>query len=90
MNKQTLIHIKAIRIKTDFMNIDRENVNESILESNLKEFIKNELEAAADKLKWTLISYTEALEHQMPFDMYTLIYKSLANQERALVTVECE
>ena len=88
VNEQNLIHIKAIRIEK--MNINRENVNQSILKSNLKGFIGNELEAAAGRLGWTLISYTKALKDQLPFDIYTFTYKSLVTQESVFVTVECE
>ena len=90
MNKQNLIHINVIRTKTDFKNIERENVNEPILKSNLKEFIRNELEEAAGKLKWNFVNCIEPVEDQMSFDIYTLIYESLVTQERALVHVECE
>ena len=91
MNEQHLIHIQTISCEK--MNINRENVNQSILKSKLKEFIRNVLEEDVGKLKWNFINCFEADEatnNQLSFEMYTLIYKSLVTQESVFVTVECE
>ena len=90
MNEQTVIHIEAIEIQTKFRNIDKEDINESILKSDLDKFVKNKLDAAVGGLQWTLTSSPEPCEDQLPFDMYTLTYRSRVNQEEVVVTVICE
>lgn len=89
MNEQEHIYIKSIRSEGI---INKEYKHKSILKSELKDFVRNELEITTNTTGWTLDSWTKEAENAriLPFDLYTLTYISPINQEAIYVIVECE
>ena len=89
MNGHEHIRIKSIRSEKI---INREYKDKSILKSDLKDFIGNELKTDTNQEYWILISWIKELENCkiLPFEMYTFVYQSPVTQESVILTIESE
>ena len=89
MDEQERILIKSIS-SGEIINIEYKD--KSILKSDLKDFIGNELKVATNQKGWFFVSCTGEQENSeiLPGEMYTFVYESSVTQESVIVTVEYE